>query len=397
MNRSAISSIGRSPKPATLNWMLCGSTALAGAGVLVDADAAAAEEPLEVGLSGFLISYYGLGDVDEADGETSDFNAVSTFFDGEIHIGGKATFDNGLSVGLQTEIELPGSDTSQTLDETYLFLDSHLGELRFGGDNTAMYRGALGTFGASGVGVQINSGWISNFIPAVDGFQGAFRSPGLSTAIDITNDDNVITFFTPRTAGFQFGASYVPNASFNGVPTNGPVDLDGFDYNNGFSLAGNYLGEFDVYNYGISLGYAQAHAGDAIEDADGDDIQQLMVGVTGSMAGITLNASYANEIQGRISDNGGGVISSTEGESFAVGAQYDIDSWSYSVGYIHGEVDGDLAIDGDDKLDSVVLSTRYAIGPGLDLGASLLWADWDDEANGSQDGYVAAAGLNISF
>ncbi len=260
-----------------------------------------------------------------------------------------------------------------------------------------MYRGAVGTFGASGVGVQINSGWISNFIPAVDGFQGAFRSPGLSTAIDITNDDNVITFFTPRKSGFQFGASYVPNASFNGVPTNGPVDLDGFDYNNGFSFAGNYLGEVNDYSYGVSIGYAQAHAGDAIEDAGGDDIQQLMIGVTGSMAGITLNASYSNEIQGRISDNGGGVISSTEGESFAIGAQYDIGDMSYSVGYIHGEVDGDLAIGGDDQLDSVVLSTRYAIGPGLDLGASLLWADWDDEANGSQDGYVAAAGLNISF
>ncbi len=380
----------------SLRWMLCASTALIGAGLLVQAKPAAAAEPLELSLSGFLISYYGLGQVDEADGETSDFNAVSTFFDGEVHIGGKMTLDSGLEVGVRTEIELPGSGDSQTLDETYLFLDSEYGELRLGGDNTAMYRGAVGTFGASGVGVQINSGWISNFIPAVDGFQGAFRSPGLSTAIDITNDDNAITYFTPRKSGFQFGASYVPNASFDGVPTNGPVDLDGFDYNNGFSLAANYLGEAQGYSYGVSIGYAEAQAGQAIEDAGGDDIQQLMLGVTGSMSGLTLNASYANELEGRIADTDG-VISSTEGDSFAIGAQYDIDKWSYSVGYFHGEVDGDVAIGGEDSLDSVVLSTRYKIGPGLDAGASLLWADWDDEVNGSQDGYVVAMGLTVSF
>lgn len=381
----------------SLNWMLCGSTALVGAGFVADARSAAAEDQLEVGLSGFVISYYGLGTVNEASNETADFNAVSTFFDGEVHIGGKIALANGLEIGVRTEIELPGSDTSQTLDETYLFIDSRLGELRLGGDNTAMYRGGLGTFGASGVGVQINSGWISNFIPAVDGFQGAFRSPGLSTAIDITNDDNVITYFAPRKGGFQFGASYVPNASFGGVPTNGPVDLNGFDYNNGYSIAGNYLGEFEGYGYGISAGYAQAHAGQAINDAGGDDIQQLMIGVTGNMAGVTLNASYANELQGRISDNGSGVISSTEGQSYAIGAQYDVERWSYSIGYFHGDVDGDLAISGDDQLDAAVLSTRYKIGPGVDVGASLLWSDWDDEVNGSQDGYVVAAGITVSF
>lgn len=386
--------VGRAKVP--LKWVLSGSTALVGAGALADTATAAEAEGIQLDLSGFLISYYGIGGVDEADGETSDFNAVSTFFDGEVHIGGTATFDNGLKVGLATEIELPGSADSQTLDETYLFLDSKYGELRFGGDNTAAYRAALGTFGASGVGVQINSGWISNFIPAVDGFQVAFRSPSVSTAIDITNDDNVITYFTPRKAGFQFGASYVPNPSNSGVPTNGPVDLNGFDYNNGFAFGGNYVGETDKFSYGVSLGYAQAHAGDEIEDVGGDDIQQFLVGVTGSMAGFTLNASYATEFEGRTFEDDG-VISTTEGDSYAIGLQYDLDKWSYSVGYIHGEVDGDVDVGGDDELDAAVVSARYGIAPGLDIGASVLWADWDDEANGSQDGTVFAAGLNVSF
>lgn len=175
--------VGRAKVP--LKWVLSGSTALVGAGALADTATAAEAEGIQLDLSGFLISDYGIGGVDEADGETSDFNAVSTFFDGEVHIGGTATFDNGLKVGVATEIELPGSAYSQTPDETSLFLDSKYGELRFGGDNTAAYRAALGTFGASGVGVQINSGRISNFIPAVDGFQAAFRSPSVSTVIDI--------------------------------------------------------------------------------------------------------------------------------------------------------------------------------------------------------------------
>jgi len=386
---------------STLRWMLYGTTALVGLGLATTAQPALAadeDKTLELELSGFLISYYGFGSVDEADGETSDFNGVSTFFDGEVHIGGKVNLKHGYEVGVRTEIELPGSDTSQTLDETYVFIDNEQrGELRFGGDNTAAYRAALGTFGASGVGVQINSGWISNFIPATDDFLVAFRSPSVSTAIDITNDDNTITYFTPRIQGFQFGASYVPNASNNGVPTNGPVDLDGFEYSNGFSFGGNYVGETPNFSYGVSAGYSQAHAGDAIEDGGGEDIQQFLIGVTGGIGGLTLNASYANEIQGRLFDNGDGTFASSEGDSFAIGAQYDLDRWSYSVGFIRGEVEGDLDDGGEDELISVVGSTRYHVGSGLDVGASILWADWDDEANGSQDGIVFATGINVSF
>ncbi len=57
--------------------------------------------------------------------------------------------------------------------------------------------------------------------------------------------------------------------------------------------------------------------------------------------------------------------------------------------------DDDLG--GDDKPDAAVLSARYGIAPGLDVGTSYLWADRDDEANGSQDGSVIAVGLNVSF
>jgi len=381
--------------------MLYGTTAIVGMGLATTAQQARAaddEKTLELELSGFLISYYGIGDVDEADSETSNFSAVSTFFDGEVHIGGKVNLGRGYGVGVRTEIEVPGSATSQTLDESYLFIDHDLrGELRFGGDNTAAYRAALGTFGASGVGVQINSGWISSFIPATDGFQVAFRSPAVSTAIDITNDDNVITYFTPRFAGFQFGASYVPNPSNAGVPTNGPVDLDGFEYNNGFGFGGNYTSESPFFSYGVSAGYTQAHTGDAVEAAGGDDIKQVMVGATAGIGGLTLNASYADEIDGRFFDQGDGTFASTEGESFAIGLQYDFKRWSYSAGYIRGEVEGDTDNDGEDELNSFVVSTRYKIGSGLDVGASVLWADWDDEANGSQDGLVFASGLNISF
>ena len=86
--------------------------------------------------------------------------------------------------------------------------------------------------------VPINSGWLSTFVPA-DGAQsggGGFRTPRISTYLDWNNDENVITYFSPRFAGFQIGATYAPTVSGSGDGANFPVYANkDTEFHNGIS------------------------------------------------------------------------------------------------------------------------------------------------------------------
>ena len=76
------------------------------------------------------------------------------------------------------------------------------------------------------VGVPINTGWITSFVPPPPGSTTGFRTPVLSTYVDLANDDHQIEYFTPRFSGFQLGVSYVPAATVNGEGKNFPVQAD---------------------------------------------------------------------------------------------------------------------------------------------------------------------------
>ena len=111
--------------------------------------------------------------------------------------------------------------------------------------------------------VPINSGWLSNFIPAPTGFTtGAFQ-----TTPEISIDDNMINYFSPRFAGFQLGLAYIPdldesendndgnnNAPFgNGEGNNTTADDN--DRHHGFGIGLNYTNSFNGIDLGVSRGY----------------------------------------------------------------------------------------------------------------------------------------------
>jgi len=373
--------------------LLTGTTAIVSAGFAAGASspAEAQVEGIEIGLGGFLNEFFYITDVDEDDDTQGDFNEVAGHFDGEIFFEGSTTLDNGVRFGVNIQLEVPTS--GDQIDEAFMFIDSALGQFQLGGENTAMYVMGLGLWD-TGIGVPINSGWVSDFSPPPPGATVGFRSPSMSTAIDVINDDNAFTYFTPRVGGFQFGATFAPSADFGGNPRNGTIDTEGFNYHNAVSVGLNYVETFGAFDVGISGGYAQAQAGDAVEDAGGDDIEQFMAGANLGWQGFTLTGSYAEEFEGRLSD--GGAVS-TEGESWIVGLLYDIDSWSFGVAYTEGDVEGEVAIPGDDERTSGVLSVGYNIGPGIDAAGSLLFTEWDTDEGQETDAIAFGGGFKLSF
>ena len=83
---------------------LYGSTALVAAGVL-GAASAAAEEGISAGVSGYYQSYFAVGNTDVNDGTNVDYGSTNIFRDGEVHVKGSTTLDNGISFGVQVELE----------------------------------------------------------------------------------------------------------------------------------------------------------------------------------------------------------------------------------------------------------------------------------------------------
>ena len=92
-----------------MKTLLFGSTALVAASALAAASlgtsSAAAEEGVKLGLGGYYNTFFWVGDIDEANNDTRDFTSTGLFADGEVHFKGSTTLDNGITFGVQVELE----------------------------------------------------------------------------------------------------------------------------------------------------------------------------------------------------------------------------------------------------------------------------------------------------
>ena len=214
---------------------LFGTTALVAASVAVATPAIAANEPVKLGLGGYYNTYFGFGDVDNSSGR--DWGSTGIFADGEVHFKGSTTLDNGITFGVQ--IELEAFQSGDQIDENYAFISGSFGRFVIGGENTAGY---MMQYGSPNVGVPINSGWVTSFIPAPADQTTGFRTPALSTYVDLANDDHALTYYSPRFSGFQIAASYVPAATVNGEGKNFPVYADeDSEMHDLFSVGANFV------------------------------------------------------------------------------------------------------------------------------------------------------------
>jgi predicted porin len=261
-------------------------------------------------------------------------------------------------------------------------------------------------YAAPNVGLPVNSGWQTVFIPVTDlGMSGLFRSPGGSTYLDWGNDENVITYFTPRFWGFQVGVTYAPTISGSGDGKNFPVEADTeTEYHNGFAVGVNYVEDFNGFGVALSGGYRYATVDDTRGDPPAgtaaDDYQAVSVGLNLSYAGFTVGGSYANEMEGKQSCPAGcpaGIVSSTEGYAWDVGVSYAFGPWAFGVTYFQGNSEGTLADPDDDEMQAISGGLSYALGPGITARGGVMWAEWEPEDLDSQSGIVGAFGLSFSF
>jgi predicted porin len=266
---------------------------------------------------------------------------------------------------------------------------------------------------------------VTVFIPDPPGANTSFQHPGVSTYIDFGGSDNLVTYYTPRFWGFQLGVSYAPTLALNGDGKNFPVEADTeTEYHNGFAVGLNFVEDFNGFGVAISGGWRYASVDDTRGDApageSADDYQAVSVGLQLSYAGFTVGGSYANEFAGMASCDTsscattttfvptgpgtntavvtpGGIQTSTEGYAWDVGVTYNLGPWTFGVTYFEGHVEDRIDDPDDDEMWAIQGGLYYALGPGITLGAGVMYADWTTEEGVQTTGVAAAAGLGFSF
>jgi len=371
--------------------ILLGSTAIVAAGMIASVPSADAASKMKLGVGGYMEQWFGFTSGD--DGVGQDYSGFSTVSDGEIHFKGKTKLDNGISVGVNVQLE--AQQGGDQIDEQYMTVSGGFGQIIIGDENSAMYKMH---YAPSDYGIGMNSGDNTVWNKPVSDAEGDsinmgshYRSPFGATYIepDAVNDSAKISYFTPRVSGFQLGLSYAPDANqdSNGLPNR---DAANTDY---IMVGANFKQKMGGMSVGISGGYGTVT--DAA--AGGVEPEATSFGIKLGMGGISAGVSYAN-----FSDHG-----NKDQEGINAGVAYSSGPMGVSLAYYHGEKDGNngsaTTLDGQAERDVIHLSAKYAMGPGVTLAGTLGHAvyssddaDIDNSVDESASTYVVM-GLKVGF
>ena len=99
--------------------VLLGSTALVAAGMIASAPASA---KMKLSVGGYMEQWVGY--VSQDDVGTADYSGVDVKSDSEVHFKGMTKLDNGMSVGVNMQLE--GNGGGDTIDESYPVSYTHL-------------------------------------------------------------------------------------------------------------------------------------------------------------------------------------------------------------------------------------------------------------------------------
>jgi hypothetical protein len=370
--------------------ILLGSTAIVTAGMIMSAPVMAAEK-MKLSVGGYMEQWFGF--VSSDDGVAQDFSGFDIISDAEIHFKGKTKLDNGMSVGVNVQLE--ASQNGDQIDESYMEVSGGFGKIIIGDENSAMYKMH---YAPSDYGIGMNSGDVTAWNKTLADAEGdkinqgaSYRAPFGSTYIEpnAVNDSTKLSYFTPRVSGFQLGMSYAPDASqdSNALPNR---DAGNTDY---VMVGANFVQKMGGMDIGISGGYGTA----TDTAAGGVEPEATSFGIKVGMNGLSAGVSYAN-----FSDHG-----NADAEGINAGVAYSAGPMGVSLAYYGGEKDGNngtaATLDGHAEVDAIHLSVKYAMGPGVIFAGTLGHstyssddADLDNSADESTATYVVG-GLKVSF
>ena len=322
---------------------LLATTALAAAGAFAAGPVLAADM-MSLGVGGYMEQWFGMSSVDATDKDgkaTGVEGGVAQQSDSEIHFKGKLESDNGLTFSVKVELE--GNTHGSQIDESQVTVSGSFGAITLGAEDGAS---VLTHHGVRDAGISITCGDMANWI---NGLKGCGPG-GFGTAGHGLGDKNNITYFSPRMAGVQFGATYIPNVGQEAQT----ADLHNND-TDAFSVGGNYKGDMGGASVVVSAGYYQRSQtmddvalksgmnDDKIDvetyTANNDAIEAYAKAVAGGTAG-DLNGLAMAAAAAEASNKGALDMMGSKADAMTVsnfGLQVGFGSFSFDVAYMTGD------------------------------------------------------------
>jgi hypothetical protein len=296
----------------------------------------------------------------------------------EIHFNFRGEADNGLRYGAQIQLEVDQGGTGNS-DEVWTWLEGNWGRIQLGDKDGAesqmTYDAGLTQSGAGGIDGDLDD-WFVNVGDST-------TSPDVSDSGDATK----ITYYTPRIAGIQVGASLTPQTDSVGQNVaNDDPDVNGKRFENHIGLGLNFQETLNAVDIGVSLtgGFADAVG------QDYEDLANWVVGGYIEYSNFTFGASYGDNGDSSGKDDG----SVDDDFFYDIGLGYSKGPWEASIGYLHSEFKQGNT---DDEFDNFAISGEYSYAPGLQVYFDLMFASADSAGNENNDGTVLLLGHELSF
>jgi predicted porin len=372
-------------------------------GTLAGGEARADGIQLQVG-GEFNAAYQAVFD-DDGEGEPgNERNTDGLFQDAEIHFTGSTVLDNGLEVGARIELAGEDDDGSQ-IDEAWIYFSGGFGEVRMGSFDDAL-----------AVLCVIPPGGTENFSAFSPNQWGAntVTSNSVCTGVDDEGDAQKLLYLSPVFAGFQLGLSYTPSGDKKthgdgvGAHLGMPVNEDDASRHN-VSLYGTY--SYETEDWYLQVGLGGSWEGN-VEKADGepnrDESEFYQAGVLVGIEDVSFGASFEyyhdDDLFLATLENGDVVA---DRWVLGVGAAYELEPWTFGIGYSILQADIDIAgaPDEDFTQQRAALTASYELSSGIDLDGELAytWTDADPESApdfaglADYDAFEIGTGIAIEF
>ncbi|SDG24564.1 porin [Limimonas halophila] len=373
----------------TMKKSLYATTALLGVATVANG---AHAEGINLDVGGFFNFYQSVGDPHGGFG----VDDTQTFQDAEISFSGSYTLDNGIEAGVSitTEIANPNSDFQQGVeaDGVYGYMKGSFGTVQLGSQNSAAYAQSWGAGPLwSYTLVPINTGWQSYFTGGTSANAGNFYNVGGSTHLDFANDAQRIAYYTPRVAGFKFGASWAPEIQGNNTQQFGFQDSD-TTASDGLSASVSWSQDFQ--QVGLSA-YAGVNTAQAADGSGNEDPEHYMAGVRANFAGFGVGYAFAE------ADNPDAVSaaqgdSPDDGRAHGFDVVYSTGPFTFQAEALISRTDGNSATPDADQ-ETYKGAVGYNLGPGINLSGGVIFDNQENNAGVDSDAVSGVIGTTMFF
>ncbi len=381
-----------------MRWSLGCGAALVGAAVSFGAgDRAHAQSvrPLQVRVGGYMEQSFGFArnarGVRTSQSRQTGFtpvvlqdpNRVAQQADTEIWFSGRTTLGNGLVVGFKVELE-GSSQFNDQIDESFVFIEAAFGRLVLGSENDAAYLQHVSA-------PRPGAGW-GVLESAVTGWIYTPRDAYVltTTAPLTTGDDQKITYFSPRLAGLQFGASLTPNDKQDAREFSDRdrdrTNVATFSVNGRWVLEGVEIRGSIGWVHGAGVRHASfADRRNPIDDwAFGGQL---------AYQGWAVGAGYR-----RLRNQAGAM----DGRAFAAGITRRWGGADFGASWLRSRTAGLVRTPGHDRGDILLISAAYPLIRGVSLVGAAFTARYDvgESTRGREDrnrGAGVVTGIRLAF